>query len=49
METKVGIVPPTSDQVLVGDMERTRLKDISLCFAGVTKGNLPETQAGKLL
>ena len=27
-EAKVGIIPPSTDQVLVGDMERTRLKDI---------------------
>ena len=47
----MGIVPPTSDQVLVGDMERTRLKDIKmLFFAGVNEGKIPkETQAGKLL
>ena len=31
-EAKVGIIPPTSDQVLVGDMERTRLKDIKIVF-----------------
>lgn len=51
LEAKVGIVPPTSDQVLVGDMERTRLKDIKiLFFAGVNEGKIPkETQAGKLL
>ena len=38
-------------QVLVGDMERTRLKDIKmLFFAGVNEGKIPkETQAGKLL
>lgn len=51
LEAKVGIVPPTSDQVLVGDMERTRLKDIKmLFFAGVNEGKIPkETQAGTLL
>ena len=51
LEAKVGIVPPTSDQVLVGDMEPTRLKDIKmLFFAGVNEGKIPkETQAGKLL
>ena len=50
-EAKVGVVPPTSDQVLVGDMERTRLKEIKvLFFVGVNEGKIPkEQQAGKLL
>lgn len=50
-EAKVGIVPPTADQVLVGDMERTRLKDIKvLFFVGVNEGKIPkEQQAGKIL
>ena len=50
-EAKVGIIPPTSDQVLVGDMERTRLKDIKIVFfVGVNEGKIPkEQQAGKLL
>lgn len=26
-EAKVALIPPSSDQVLVGDMERTRLKE----------------------
>ncbi|MFR4430807.1 MAG: helicase-exonuclease AddAB subunit AddB, partial [Blautia faecis] len=51
LSSQGGIVLPTSDQVLVGDMERTRLKDIKiLFFAGVNEGKIPkETQAGKLL
>lgn len=50
-EAKVGIIPPTYDQVLVGDMERTRLKDIKIVFfVGVNEGKIPkEQQAGKLL
>ena len=50
-EAKVGIVPPTSDQVLVGDMERTRLKDVKfLFFVGVNEGKLPkDSRGGKLL
>lgn len=50
-EAKVGVIPPTSDQVLVGDMERTRLKEIKvLFFVGVNEGKIPkEQQAGKLL
>ena len=37
-EAKVGVIPPAADQVLVGDMERTRLKDIKvLFFVGVNE------------
>ena len=31
-EAKVGIVPPSLDQVMAGDVERTRLKDIRVLF-----------------
>lgn len=50
-EVKIGIIPPSSDQVLVGDMERTRLKDIRvLFFVGVNDGKIPrEDAAGKIL
>ncbi len=42
-ELQVGIIPPTADQVLVGDMERTRLKDIKiLFFAGVNDHVIPK-------
>lgn len=42
-EAKVGIIPPNADQVLVGDMERTRLKDIRvLFFAGVNDSVIPK-------
>lgn len=41
-EIKVGIIPPSVDQVLVGDMERTRVKDIkALFFLGVNDGLIP--------
>ncbi|MDD3338840.1 MAG: helicase-exonuclease AddAB subunit AddB [Lachnospiraceae bacterium] len=51
METKIGIIPPTTDQVLVGDMERTRLKDIKcLFFVGVNEGLIPKnTSTGGIL
>lgn len=39
----MGIIPPTADQVLLGEMERTRLKDIKvLFFAGVNDGIIPK-------
>lgn len=42
-EAKVGLIPPGTDQIVVGDMERTRLKDIKvLFFAGVNEGNVPK-------
>ena len=44
-EAQVGIIPPTADQVLIGDMERTRLKDIRvLFFAGVNDSVIPKRQ-----
>ena len=45
-ELQVGIIPPTADQVLVGDMERTRLKDVRiLFFAGVNDHVIPKKSA----
>ncbi len=46
-EVKVGIIPPGSDRVVVGDMERTRLKDVKVLFLlGVNEGNIPKNQTG---
>ena len=46
-QAKVALIPPSMDQVLVGDMERTRLKDIrALFFVGVNEGNIPKNTAG---
>lgn len=45
-ETKVGIVPPGVDEVLVGDIERSRLKDIkALFFLGVNDGIIPKSKS----
>lgn len=43
-EARVGVIPPGVDQVLAGDMERTRLKDVKvLFFLGVNEGNVPKS------
>lgn len=50
-EAKVALIPPAADQVLVGDMERTRLKEIKvLFFLGMNEGSIPKTpRSGGLL
>ena len=46
-EASVGIIPPTADQVLLGDNERSRLKDTRvLVFVGVNEGLIPRHDAG---
>lgn len=41
-ETKVGVIPPGVDQVMIGDIERSRLKHIkALIFLGVNDGIVP--------
>ena len=41
-EARVGVLPPEVDQVVIGDMQRTRLKDIkALLFAGANDVYLP--------
>lgn len=47
-EIKVGLIPPTADCVLVGDMERTRLDNIRvLFFVGVNDGIVPKKKENK--
>lgn len=45
-ELQVGMIPATVDQVLIGDMERTRLGQIKvLFFVGVNDTNIPGNNA----
>lgn len=45
-EIQVGIIPGSVDRVLVGDMERSRLKQVKvLFFLGVNDGNIPGSGA----
>ena len=46
-EIQVGTIPQNVDRILVGDMERTRLKEIRvLFFLGVNDGNIPGSGSG---
>ena len=45
-EVKVGLLPPGVDQILVGDIERTRLTKVkALFFIGVNEGIVPKSGA----
>ncbi len=45
-EAQVGIIPPGAEQVVIGDTERTRLKDIRVLFCiGVNEGMIPKPQS----
>ena len=50
-EAKVGVIPPSMDQVVIGDVERTRIKNIrALFFVGANDVLLPgNTASGGLL
>lgn len=47
-EITIGIIPPGIDTVMVGNIERTRLKDTKkvLFFVGMNDGIVPNTSAG---
>ena len=45
-EIKVGLVPPTLDRVVVGDIERTRLNNVKVLFLiGANDGMIPKSDA----
>ncbi len=47
-EAKVGLIPTGSEQVVIGDMERTRLKEIkALFFLGVNDGKVPAVSSNQ--
>lgn len=48
METaRIGMIPPDADCVVFGDMERTRLQDISVLFLlGANEGAIPKAVSG---
>lgn len=47
-EIKVGIIPPSSDCVVVGDLERSRLSDIKVLFVlGTNEGLIPKIVSSK--
>lgn len=46
-EIEVGIIPGSVDRIAVGDMERSRLKQVKvLFFLGVNDGNIPKSGNG---
>lgn len=47
-QIKIGIIPPGIDTVMVGNIERTRLKDTKkiLFFVGMNDGIVPNTSSG---
>lgn len=46
-EMTVGVIPPSMDQVVVGDLTRTRLNEVKvLFFAGMNEGSIPKPVDG---
>lgn len=49
-EITVGTIPQNVDRILVGDIERTRLKQVRiLFFLGVNDGNIPKGSGGGII
>ena len=50
MEITVGTIPQNVDRIQVGDIERTRLKQVkALFFLGVNDGNIPKGSGGGII
>lgn len=50
MEITVGTIPQNVDRIQVGDIERTRLKQVKvLFFLGVNDGNIPKGSGGGII
>lgn len=46
-EAKVGIIPPSIDQIIVGDVQRSRIKDVKVVFlVGVNDIYIPGASSG---
>ena len=47
VEAKIGLIPPGMDEIVIGDTQRTRLKDIrALFFIGFNEGIVPKSIGG---
>lgn len=47
-DVRLGVIPSTLDQVVIGDIERTRLHHVKVVFvAGANEGILPKNVSGK--
>ena len=47
-EIQVGVIPATVDQVMVGDITRSRLEAVKvLFFVGVNEGTVPQRKNGE--
>ncbi len=47
-DIQLGVIPSTLDQVMIGDMERTRLHHVRILFvSGTNEGLIPKNESGK--
>ena len=46
-EMQIGVIPPSLDQVMIGDMKRTRTEEVKiLFFLGINEGVIPAANGG---